>query len=147
ARDDEEALEASLRQAIAGADVVALIAGSSAGRRDRSAAAIARVGTIDVRGVATRPARPVILGHAGTAALINLPGYPTACHFAFEAYAAPLLRRLGGRTDSLPRRARLANALDTDESFDEFRTATLLSAPGSPRAIVVPLADIGGGLY
>lgn len=146
-RDVDETLAAALREAIASADVVALLAGSSAGRRDRGAAAISSVGVIDVRGVATRPARPVILAHAGPVALINLPGYPVSCHLAFEVYAAPLLRRLAGLTDAPPRRARLTRSVETDGSSDEWKAATLLTAPGSPRAMVVPFDDVGGGLY
>jgi len=146
-RDDDDALIAALREAIASADVVALLAGSSAGRRDRGAAAMTSVGVIDVRGVATRPARPVILGHAGAVALIDLPGYPVSCHFAFEAYAAPLLRRLAGLSDPPARRARLTTSVHADESLDEWRAATLLTAPGSPRAMVAPFDGVGGGLY
>ena len=145
--DDDAAMERALREAIGAADVVAVIAGSSAGRRDRGGEAIARVGTIDVRGVATRPARPVILGHAGAVPLVDLPGYPVSCHLAFEAYVAPLLRRLAGFADPLPRRARLSESIEADGSLDEWRAGSLLMAPGSPRAVVVPLADVGGGLY
>lgn len=147
ARDDEQLLEAVLREAIASADVVAVLAGSSRGRRDRGADAIARAGVVDVRGVATRPARPVVLGHAGSVPVVNLPGYPASCHFAFEAYVAPLLRRLGGYAETAARRARLAHAIETDGAADEWHAASVLTAPGSPRAIVVPLDEIGGSLY
>jgi len=145
--DDDGALLAALTDAVANSDVVALLAGSSNGARDRGARTIERVGAIDVRGVATRPGRPVILAHSGSVAIVNLPGYPASCHFAFESYVAPLLRRLGGFADTPTRRARVARAVDTDGSRDEWPLATVLTAPGSPRAIVDPLPDIGGGLY
>lgn len=145
--DDDDALDAALAGAIERSDVVLLLAGSSRGDRDRGARAIERAGTVDVRGVATRPARPVILGHAGHVAIVNLPGYPVACAFAFDAYVAPLLRRLGGIADPPPRRARLARAAETDGTCDEWRLASVLTSPGSPRAVVDPLEDIGGGLY
>lgn len=145
--DDDAALLAALTDAVAGSDVVALLAGSSGGARDRGAQTIERVGAIDVHGVATRPARPVILAHSGAVAIVNLPGYPASCHFAFDAYVAPLLRRLGGFADPPTRRARLARGVETDGSCDEWPLATVLTAPGSPRAIVDPLPDIGGGLY
>ena len=145
--DDDEALFEALGDAVSNSDVVALLAGSSGGTRDRGARTIDRVGVIAVRGVATRPARPVILGHSGAVAVVNLPGYPASCHFAFEAFVAPLLIRLGGFADPASRRARLARSVETDGSRDEWPLATLLTAPGSPRAIVDPLPDIGGGLY
>jgi molybdenum cofactor synthesis domain-containing protein len=147
APDDDEAIETSLREAIGAAEVVVLLAGSSRGKRDRGAGAIERIGKIDVRGVATRPAKPVVLGHSGSVPVVNLPGFPVSCHFAFEAYVAPMLRRLGGLADPMPRRARLAQAQDTDGSADEWHSASLLTAPGSPRALVVPFAQIGGSLY
>ena len=145
--DEDIALRAALTEAVATSDIVLLLAGSSRGGRDRGAGAIEHVGSVDVGGVAKRPARPVRLGHAGRVAIVNLPGYPGACHFAFDAYVAPLIRRLGGMNDPATRRARLARALETDGSCDEWRLATVLTAPGSPRAIVDPLDGIGGGLY
>lgn len=145
--DDDEALYAALRRAVESADVVILLAGSSGGSRDRGARAVERIGAVDVHGVATRPARPVVLGHSGPVAVVDLPGYPVACHFAFDAYLAPLLRRLGGIADPPPRRARLAREATTDGTADEWRLANVLRTPGSPRAVVEPLAGLGGGLY
>ena len=146
-RDDDAVLERELRSALEASDVVVLLAGSSTGRRDRAAAVIAAVGSVDVHGVATRPARPVILGHSGSVAIAGLPGYPVSCHFAFEAYVAPLLRRLAGIADPPERRGRLAHAVDTDSASDVWRPATILTGVGSPRAIVDPLEEIGGDLY
>lgn len=146
-RDDERAIESALREAVAEADVVLLIAGSSHGRRDRCAAAIEKVGDVVVRGIATRPGKPTTLARAGNVAIANLPGYPVACHFAFGAYVAPLLRRLAGSRDVTERRARLSDDVRKSPDFDEWRRATLLTAPGSPRAIVAPLESSGGGLY
>ena len=39
-----------------------VIAGSSAGRDDHTAAVVAEVGTLAVHGVAVRPGHPVVLG-------------------------------------------------------------------------------------
>jgi putative molybdopterin biosynthesis protein len=146
-RDDDRALVAALRDAVKRADVVALLAGSSRGRRDLGADTIAAVGDIVVRGVATRPGRPTILANAGRVAIVDLPGYPVACHASFHAYVLPLLRRLAGVREPHERRARLSESVDVDATADEWRLATVLSAPGSPRAIVAPMPDVGGGLY
>jgi molybdenum cofactor synthesis domain-containing protein len=147
AKDDVVAIESAVRGALETSDVVAILAGSSHGKRDRGAAVIEKVGTVDVRGVATRPGKPVVLGHAKSVPVIDLPGYPVACHFAFETYVAPLLRRLGGMAEPMPRRARLAETVETDGTADEWHSASLLTAPGSPRALVVPFLEIGGNLY
>jgi putative molybdopterin biosynthesis protein len=145
--DDDGAIDAALNAARQDHHVVALIGGSSTGKRDRGWRAIARAGAIDVQRVATRPGRPVVLGHAGRVAIVNLPGYPAACHFAFETYVAPMLRALGGRDDPPARRARIATDVESSGDADEWRTANLLSAPGSPRAIASPIPQIGGGLF
>ncbi|HXZ78101.1 MAG TPA: molybdopterin-binding protein, partial [Streptosporangiaceae bacterium] len=63
--DDPDALAAELRRAALAADLVLVIAGSSAGRSDHTAAVIGRAGGVAVRGVAVRPGHPVLLGHAG----------------------------------------------------------------------------------
>ncbi len=62
--DDPDAIAAEIRRAALDADVVLVIAGSSAGRSDHTAAVVARVGGLAVRGVAVRPGHPVLLGYA-----------------------------------------------------------------------------------
>src|SRR5829696_4779672 len=60
---------AAVRTAAARSDLVVVIAGSSAGRDDHTAAVVAEVGTLAVHGVAVRPGHPVVLGvvHEGSA--------------------------------------------------------------------------------
>jgi len=62
--DDPAALAAELRRCAVAADLVLVIAGSSAGRRDHTAAALSEVGGLAVHGVAVRPGHPVLLGYA-----------------------------------------------------------------------------------
>src|SRR5215468_5653929 len=110
--DDPDALAAELRRAAPAADLVLVIAGSSAGRSDHTAAVIAQAGGVAVRGVAVRPGHPVLLGQAGldgtrggrsgrpsaAVPVIGIPGYPLAAAVIFELFAAPLLAALqGGR--------------------------------------------------
>jgi molybdopterin molybdotransferase/putative molybdopterin biosynthesis protein len=64
--DDPDLITAALRDAAEQADLVILIAGSSAGRDDYSARVIAATGTLAVHGVAVRPGHPVVLGTVGT---------------------------------------------------------------------------------
>jgi putative molybdopterin biosynthesis protein len=113
--DDPDALAAELRRAAARADLVLVIAGSSRGRGDHAAAALAQVGGVAVAGVAVRPGHPALLGHAkrpeagqgqppdpvpqadhraGIAPVIGLPGYPIATAVIFELFAVPLLAAL-----------------------------------------------------
>lgn len=65
--DNEDAIAAEVRHAALAAGLVLVIAGSSAGRSDHTAAVITREGSLAVRGVAVRPGHPVLLGHVITA--------------------------------------------------------------------------------
>ena len=60
--DDPELITAAVREAAVDADLVILIAGSSAGRDDYTARVVAAAGSLAVHGVAVRPGHPVVLG-------------------------------------------------------------------------------------
>src|SRR5499427_1315347 len=110
--DDPDAITAEIRHAARAADIVLVIAGSSAGRSDHTAAVLARAGGLAVRGVAVRPGHPVLLGHThpGPVPVIGIPGYPLAAAVIFELFAVPLLAALQGRQppDRVWQRAELA---------------------------------------
>ncbi|HEX6353091.1 molybdopterin biosynthesis protein [Actinophytocola sp.] len=95
-RDDPDAITAALRAAAAGADLVLLIAGSSAGRDDYTARVVAGAGTLAVHGVAVRPGHPVVLGAVDATPVIGVPGYPVSAALTFDIFAAPLLAELEG---------------------------------------------------
>src|SRR5688572_8246671 len=60
--DDPGRIAAAMREAAGSADLVIVIAGSSAGRDDYTARVVADVGVLAVHGVAVRPGHPVVLG-------------------------------------------------------------------------------------
>jgi putative molybdopterin biosynthesis protein len=126
--DDPELITAALRDAAAEADLVILIAGSSAGRDDYTARVVAAAGTLAVHGVAVRPGHPVVLGAvAGSGPdgdgtpVIGAPGYPVSAALTFDIFAAPLLAALEGaapreRPSTTARLARkLASAIGSDD--------------------------------
>src|SRR5215218_6438399 len=108
--DVPEQIAAAVREAAAEADLVIVIAGSSAGRDDHTAAVVAEVGTLAVHGVAVRPGHPVVLGAGERTPVLGAPGYPVSAALTFDIFAAPLLARLeGAPPPDWPRaRARLA---------------------------------------
>jgi molybdopterin molybdotransferase/putative molybdopterin biosynthesis protein len=122
--DDPERISEALVAASADADLVILIAGSSAGRDDYTARVVAAAGTLAVHGVAVRPGHPVVLGvvdgPVGTPVL-GAPGYPVSAALTFDIFAAPLLASLEGaapreRATTKARLARkLASAIGTDD--------------------------------
>jgi putative molybdopterin biosynthesis protein len=95
-RDDPDAITATLRSAAESADLVLLIAGSSAGRDDYTARVVAGAGTLAVHGVAVRPGHPVVLGAVDQTPVVGVPGYPVSAALTFDIFAAPLLAELEG---------------------------------------------------
>jgi putative molybdopterin biosynthesis protein len=101
--DDPDTLAAEIRRSAADADLVLVIAGSSRGRGDHTAAVLAQVGGVAVAGAALRPGHPVLLGHAkpgdgpdGIVPVVGVPGYPLAAAVICELFALPLLAAIGG---------------------------------------------------
>jgi putative molybdopterin biosynthesis protein len=92
--DDPDRLVTALRAAAAEADLVVLVAGTSAGRGDHAPEVLRRCGRIVVRGVAIRPGHPVVLGVVDGTAVMACPGYPVSAALAFDALALPLLASL-----------------------------------------------------
>jgi putative molybdopterin biosynthesis protein len=96
--DDPERIVAAVLAAAERADLVVIIAGSSAGRSDHTPAVVAQLGTLAVHGVAVRPGHPVVLGTVGGTPVLGVPGYPVSAALSFEIFAAPLLAALQGTT-------------------------------------------------
>lgn len=84
-------------------DVVLVSGGSSVGLEDHAPDVLSRVGTLEVHGLALRPASPAGFGRlaSGTRVFL-LPGNPVSCLCAYELLAGRLIRRLGGHCDDLP---------------------------------------------
>lgn len=120
--DDPAELLAALRAAAAHADLVVLIAGSSAGRDDHTAAVVGAAGALAVHGVAVRPGHPVVLGVADRTPVLGAPGYPVSAALTFEIFAAPVLAAL--QNTAPPRRpvaeATLTSDLHSTETSEDW---------------------------
>jgi molybdopterin molybdotransferase len=86
-------------------DVVLVSGGSSVGQEDHAPQVLAELGELCVHGVALRPASPTGLGFLGGRPVFLLPGNPVSCLCAYDLFAGPALRRLGGRPLDLPYRS------------------------------------------
>jgi molybdopterin molybdotransferase len=108
--DDRELLRAAIGQGAAEADAVLISGGSSTGPEDHAPSLVAELGTLDVHGVALRPASPTGLGFLGAAEVpvpvpvVLLPGNPVSCLCAYDFFAGRIVRRLGGRPGGWPYR-------------------------------------------
>jgi putative molybdopterin biosynthesis protein len=142
--DDYAAIKRAVQDAMATHDLVAVNAGSSAGREDFTARIIGEVGTLCVHGVAIRPGHPVILGAAERCALVGIPGYPVSAAVTFELFVLPLLQRWQGMamTARPTVRAMLARKLVSPAGDDEFVRVAL--AKVGKQLIAQPLSGGAG---
>lgn len=138
--DDPAGIASALRAATADADLVILIAGSSAGRDDHTASVIEGAGVLAVHGVAVRPGHPVVLGVVEATPVLGCPGYPVSAALTFEIFAAPLLSSLeGAAIRERPRaRARLARKLASSMGMDDWVRVRLGRVAGSLVATPLP---------
>ncbi|XXT19862.1 gephyrin-like molybdotransferase Glp [Sorangium sp. So ce429] len=106
--DRREAVRGALAAAGAsGADVVLVSGGSSVGSEDHAPLVLAELGEVAVHGVAMRPAKPAGFGFlAGGRPVFLLPGNPVSCLCAYEFFAGPSIRALGGLPRAWPHRRR-----------------------------------------
>ena len=101
--DDMDALNKHLRAALPDGptpcDVVVVVGGSSGGKRDFSAQAIAALPGCRLYGHDQRVSsgRPLTLARVGQTSVWGLPGHPLSLALAAQVFLAPLLQKLGGQ--------------------------------------------------
>jgi molybdopterin molybdotransferase/putative molybdopterin biosynthesis protein len=147
--DDPPRIVKAVREAAAEADLVIVIAGSSAGRDDYTAEVVAEAGTLAVHGVAVRPGHPVVLGVVASerpTPVLGAPGYPVSAALTFDIFAAPLLARLeGAPPPDWPRvHAQLARKLASNMGSDDWVRVRLGRVGG--RLVATPLPRGAGVL-
>lgn len=86
------------------ADLVLVSGGSSVGQEDHAPRLLAELGSLDFHGIAMRPSSPAGVGRIGGRFVFLLPGNPVSCLCAYEFFAGPTLRALGGRSREWPHR-------------------------------------------
>ena len=99
--DDREAILAALREE---ADVILVTGGSSVGQEDHVPTLLAEHGELAIHGIAMRPASPTGMGRLGGRLVFLIPGNPVACLCAYDFFAGPAIRALGGRSTDWPYR-------------------------------------------
>ncbi len=142
--DNYDLLKKSVLEAVAAADIVVIIAGSSAGREDFTAAVVAELGRLLVHGVAIKPGKPVILGEVNHKPVVGIPGYPVSAYLTFNLFVRPLVYAKQGLPEPvLPAcRAVLARKTVSSLGVDEF-IRVKLGEVGS-KLVAVPIARGAG---
>ena len=139
--DQPETIRAAL--ASEGADLVLVSGGSSVGQEDHAPRLVAELGSLDFHGVNLRPAGPAGGGRVGDRLVFLLPGNPVSCLCAYEFFAGPSLRALGGRSREWPHR-RARRELAREIGSQAGRTDYVRVAIRDGR--VVPIATSGASI-
>jgi molybdopterin molybdotransferase len=100
--DERTAMEAALARS--GADVIITAGAASVGTEDRIPVLVAELGTLAIHGITMRPSAPTGVGTVNGVRVVILPGNPVACLAAYDFFAGPVVRSLGGRSPDWPYR-------------------------------------------
>lgn len=98
--DDEGAMERALARP--GADVIVTAGAASVGSEDRVPVLVDKLGSLVVHGITMRPSAPTGIGLISGSRIIILPGNPVSCLAAYDFFAGPVVRSLGGRSPDWP---------------------------------------------
>lgn len=139
--DRPEIIRAALRGA--DADVVIVSGGSSVGTEDHAPRLVAELGSLDFHGISMRPSSPTGVGRIEDRLVFLLPGNPVSCLCAYEFFAGPSVRALGGRSREWPHR-RVRRPLARKISSAVGRTDYVRVALG--RGTVIPIATSGASI-
>ncbi len=103
ARDSGPELDASLTEALSGADLLVVTGGVSAGDFDLTRPALEALGLKTVfHKVAMKPGKPLLFGTLGRTLVFGLPGNPVAALLCAEEFVRPALEGLQGRLTAPP---------------------------------------------
>ncbi len=94
--DDEDALEAVLRDVAKTNDAIVTSGGVSMGEYDVVKAILGRIADVQWMQIAIKPAKPFAFGTLDGTPIFGLPGNPVSSLISFELLARPALRRMMG---------------------------------------------------
>ena len=143
-RDDSELLKQAIRHAAKECDLVAIIAGSSAGEHDLTADVVAGAGELWVHGIDVMPGKPAVLGEVGGKPVVGVPGYPVSAIIIAREILRPALEKfLGCAAPSYPSlRALVPRKIASHLGLEEFIRVSLGRV--GPKLVAVPLARGAG---
>ena len=125
------------------ADVVLVSGGSSVGKEDFAPRLLDEMGSLDFHGISMRPSSPAGVGRIDERLVFLLPGNPVSCLCAYEFFAGPSLRAMGGRSRAWPhRRIRLPLARKIASKIGRTDYVRV----GEEGGKIVPLATSGASI-
>jgi putative molybdopterin biosynthesis protein len=138
--DDADAIEAGLRRAASDGDLVAVIAGSSVGRKDFTIDVLSGRGRLLVHGIDVMPGKPAAVAMLEDTAVVGIPGYPVSAIVTAEQLLRPAVYRLLGAAEppALCCRATVTRRIVSRLGVEEFRRVALCRHEDG-RSVVAPL--------
>ncbi len=145
--DDPALLKRALADALEDHHLAALIAGSSAGARDFTAAVIDDAGELLAHGIEVMPGKPAVLGVVGGKPVMGIPGYPVSAIVIARELLQPALRRMLGTDPGAPAEVRAVapRKIPSRLGLEEFVRVTLGKV--DDRLMAVPLARGAGVIH
>lgn len=134
-RDRPDDIRAELEKP---ADVVLVSGGSSVGQEDHVPSLLATMGELAIHGIAMRPSSPTGMGRIGKRLVFLLPGNPVSCLCAYDFFAGPAIRALGGLNRDWPyrrQRMRLARKLVSTVGRVDYARVQFLGDKVEPVAV------------
>ena len=120
-KDDSLKIREALLSIDQEADLILIIAGSSAGSEDFTRSIIEESGEVLIHGISMMPGKPTLIGQFRNRPIIGIPGYPVSAIMAYEELVRPILfQSLHGmepkkpRTKAIPTR-NIPSKLGTEE--------------------------------
>jgi putative molybdopterin biosynthesis protein len=89
--DDPKKIREALLSNYKAADLILVIAGSSAGSEDYTHSIIEESGEVLVHGISMMPGKPTLIGRFNDRPFIGIPGYPVSAIIAYEELAKSIL--------------------------------------------------------
>ncbi len=138
--DNLDAVRSRIALAARDADVVCVIAGSSAGAHDFTADALASLGDVLAHGIAVMPGKPAIVAALRAPAdgaarvALGIPGYPVSAAVICRELLSPLLAHLVGTAPVAP------------STLRALTPRRLRSRPGQEELLRVTVGEVGGRL-
>lgn len=144
ARDDMGALVQAVRRAIEECDLVAIIAGSSAGEHDLTADVVGETGELLAHGIDVMPGKPAVLGKVGNKPLLGVPGYPVSAIVIAREILRPALEKFLGSAAPVHAKVRalVPKKIASHLGLEEFLRVTVGRV--GEKLVAVPLARGAG---
>ena len=139
-KDRPADLKKILLKATTESDIIVILAGSSAGSKDFTAAMVQDLGELLVHGVAIMPGKPTILGIVNKIPLIGLPGYPVSTLLSAEQFLKPLIfKKLSLPVPKRPKiKAQISQQVISRTGDEEFLRVRLGDVEGRMMAYPLP---------